>query len=80
MRNVKLVRLPWSGKNIRKEVMSGTEILNKLEELREYVKRLEDDIEYREEELENDKKKLEEAKQRIEQLENQAKNYWRKND
>lgn len=60
--------------------MTGTQILDELDELRAYAERLEDDIEYREEILEDDKKKLVETKQRIEQLENDAKNYWRRND
>lgn len=60
--------------------MTGTQILNELDDLRAYAERLEEDIEDREEELEDDKKRLAEAKQRIQELENEAKNYWRKND
>ena len=59
--------------------MTGTQMLNELDDLRAYAESLEEDIEYREEILEDNKKKLAEAKSRIEQLENEAKNYWRKN-
>lgn len=60
--------------------MTGTQILNELDDLRAYAERLEEDIEYREEILEDDKKKLADTERRIQQLENEAKNYWRKSE
>lgn len=74
--------------------MTGTQILNELDDLRTYEEKLEDEVEHHEENVEDLARRLREAesdlntkerelaetKQEIQRLENEAKNYWRKND